>query len=368
MVPGGSVQMSAQASMGGPGPVIMAPQGGSFTAAPPPGALPRGGSFAAGPMPFQPMGGSMQMSSAPMVRPMGGSITMPVARPTGITIGPCGNPGCGNSGTNQCSQCGVKAYCSVDCQQKDWPAHKAICKKMAAERTQSLGPQVMPQGGAMQMPQGGAQFPQMFGGSITMPVASPTGINIGPCGNAGCSKSGTNQCSQCGAKAYCSVECQQKDWPNHKAGCKKIAAERKGGAPAGMPPGGGGSFVRPLVPQMGGHMGPGNRIQIPVQQQQVAMPQGGMMMPQGGGFPMAVPGGSFTAAPMQPMPMGGSFSAAPMGGSFTAAPMPMPGSFMQQPMQPMQFGGGMPMQQPRGMPQPGMPLQGPTPSMRVEMA
>merc|ERR1719235_1821658 len=96
----------------------------------------------------------------------------------------------------------------------------------------------------MGSPMGGDAFPRTFGGSITMPVARPAGLTIGPCGNPGCSKPGLLQCSQCGQKAYCSVECQQKDWPAHKAECKRIAAARSAnpaaaaaGAPSPLPPG-----------------------------------------------------------------------------------------------------------------------------------
>eukprot|EP00026_Physarum_polycephalum_P005051 Phypoly_transcript_05077.p1 GENE.Phypoly_transcript_05077~~Phypoly_transcript_05077.p1 ORF type:complete len:609 (-),score=73.08 Phypoly_transcript_05077:208-1770(-) len=32
-------------------------------------------------------------------------------------------------------------------------------------------------------------------------------------------------CSGCGVRAYCGRECQLKDWPNHKAECKKVQAE-----------------------------------------------------------------------------------------------------------------------------------------------
>merc|ERR1719331_2810913 len=122
------------------------------------------------------------------------------------------------------------------------------------------------QAGSMQQP---------MGGSITMPVAQPAaagGATIGPCDNPGCPRQGTNQCSQCGTKAYCSVECQQKDWPSHKAECKRIAAERKAAGvancppctPAGSAPGG---FVRQLQQQQQPQASPygvqQNRIQIP---------------------------------------------------------------------------------------------------------
>jgi len=45
------------------------------------------------------------------------------------TLGACGNPACNKDGTNLCSTCGTKAYCSVSCQQSHWKTHKPDCKK-----------------------------------------------------------------------------------------------------------------------------------------------------------------------------------------------------------------------------------------------
>lgn len=42
---------------------------------------------------------------------------------------PCAVEGCTGHGTKLCSRCGQKAYCSPECQRKDWKVHKLTCKK-----------------------------------------------------------------------------------------------------------------------------------------------------------------------------------------------------------------------------------------------
>ena len=39
------------------------------------------------------------------------------------------------------------------------------------------------------------------------------------CGNPGCDRPGTNQCSGCFSFVYCGRSCQVEDWPNHKQVC-----------------------------------------------------------------------------------------------------------------------------------------------------
>ncbi|KAI9338074.1 hypothetical protein DFJ73DRAFT_587145 [Zopfochytrium polystomum] len=41
----------------------------------------------------------------------------------------CGGCGAPIDGTKRCARCGKVAYCGVECQRKEWPAHKAMCSK-----------------------------------------------------------------------------------------------------------------------------------------------------------------------------------------------------------------------------------------------
>ncbi|CAK9077965.1 unnamed protein product [Durusdinium trenchii] len=42
---------------------------------------------------------------------------------------PCAAPGCESTGSKLCSRCGKAAYCSAECQRKDWKVHKLQCQK-----------------------------------------------------------------------------------------------------------------------------------------------------------------------------------------------------------------------------------------------
>jgi hypothetical protein len=40
---------------------------------------------------------------------------------------------CGNQQAKRCGGCGgLRSYCSADCQRRDWPTHKHVCKHHAA--------------------------------------------------------------------------------------------------------------------------------------------------------------------------------------------------------------------------------------------
>jgi hypothetical protein len=46
------------------------------------------------------------------------------------------------------------------------------------------------------------------------------------CQNESCDASKTKKCAGCYSTWYCSTECQQVDWPNHKTECKEIQQDR----------------------------------------------------------------------------------------------------------------------------------------------
>jgi len=43
----------------------------------------------------------------------------------------------------------------------------------------------------------------------------------------GCNKVGLKKCKSCKAVYYCSIECQKKDWKNHKVNCKATPKDEK---------------------------------------------------------------------------------------------------------------------------------------------
>ena len=85
----------------------------------------------------------------------------------------------------KCSGCGQVEYCGKECQKKDWPVHKPIC---------------------------------LIHKSKTHPVTK-CDVVMATCG--GCGKNSTSllKCSRCSTIAYCSKECQRKDWTRHEETC-----------------------------------------------------------------------------------------------------------------------------------------------------
>lgn len=55
---------------------------------------------------------------------------------------------------------------------------------------------------------------------------SPDMSHLHFCQNDRCGESKTKKCAGCYSTWYCSLECQQVDWPNHRAECKEIQQDR----------------------------------------------------------------------------------------------------------------------------------------------
>ena len=94
----------------------------------------------------------------------------------------------------KCSRCGEAQYCGQSCQRKHWKEHKLVC---------------------------GIQKESHFNIQTSkLPAASSIAQNIAQHKCEGCEKefSSLRKC-QCHQVAYCSVECQRKDWQKHKDVC-----------------------------------------------------------------------------------------------------------------------------------------------------
>ncbi|CZT17860.1 uncharacterized protein RCC_03696 [Ramularia collo-cygni] len=50
----------------------------------------------------------------------------------------CKSGGQHGKSLNRCGRCGTAAYCSSECQQKDWSVHKAVCAMSAEDRGKAL--------------------------------------------------------------------------------------------------------------------------------------------------------------------------------------------------------------------------------------
>ena len=87
-----------------------------------------------------------------------------------------------DSNMKKCTQCKSAAYCSRECQRADWKRHRSECQ-------------------TQQLPNKSSQV---------------------SCCN-GCEVLGTKmkKCSQCKNASYCSLECQRRDWKNHKVTCRR---------------------------------------------------------------------------------------------------------------------------------------------------
>ncbi|KAJ7148760.1 hypothetical protein C8R43DRAFT_516496 [Mycena crocata] len=56
------------------------------------------------------------------------------------------------------------------------------------------------------------------------------------CAIAGCTQEGISQCGKCKKRFYCTADCQQKDWPEHKKQCKRPNASPTPGPTPTMSP------------------------------------------------------------------------------------------------------------------------------------
>ena len=102
----------------------------------------------------------------------------------------------------KCSRCGEAQYCGQSCQRKHWKEHKLVC---------------------------GIQKESHFDIQTSrLPTASRIAQNIAQHKCEGCEKefSSLRKC-QCRQVAYCSVECQRKDWQKHKDMCTVRTPRRR---------------------------------------------------------------------------------------------------------------------------------------------
>jgi hypothetical protein len=122
---------------------------------------------------------------------------------------PCSS--CGASTSLVCAVCLKAHFCSRPCAAKAWPGHRAACAEfavLAALPDAALVPVPPPAPLASMKPVVGARV-----GAWEHPG---TGFNCAVCG-----KTDAAVCARCRLVGYCGAEHQRKDWPAHKAVCRK---------------------------------------------------------------------------------------------------------------------------------------------------
>ncbi len=117
-----------------------------------------------------------------------------------------------------CATCVTSRYCSRECQGKDWPQHKIVCKESKKKKQQELE----------------ATAKKKERKLAEDKAAAITAVTNPPC--ACCGGVSFQECSGCGFVHYCDRACQMKHWPVHKILCREspiykanqeLAAEKK---------------------------------------------------------------------------------------------------------------------------------------------
>ncbi|KAL5004852.1 hypothetical protein ScPMuIL_018308 [Solemya velum] len=111
-----------------------------------------------------------------------------------------------------CSRCHKSAYCSKDCQKKDWKNHRQNCtSKDGTYHSRDADPEE-----CKPSKQTDAPTPQSSGHNN---AASSKG-----CGDrcSVCGTRSTKTCARCKIAIYCSTICQRQHWAVHKPHCVKV--------------------------------------------------------------------------------------------------------------------------------------------------
>ena len=133
----------------------------------------------------------------------------------------CGARSTPTSRLQVCTGCDAVAYCSPACQRKDWKAHKELCTALREAAGASPPP-----------------APILFSNeNIARPPLLPPPPPFAPSrcdgcgaleGGAGGGEGGApfrlSSCA-CHTVVFCSVDCQKRSWPGHRAACKEARAK-----------------------------------------------------------------------------------------------------------------------------------------------
>ena len=117
---------------------------------------------------------------------------------------------CGKFADLECSECGLRGYCSAECQQDDWLKHTLICQEKIEERKQRKKSKSSKSKKKKKHKKRKKHKKSKSRASNTL---TPS-VDVCVCG-----KEAEFECSQCEKQGYCSEECQLKDWTVHQTLC-----------------------------------------------------------------------------------------------------------------------------------------------------
>ena len=117
---------------------------------------------------------------------------------------------CGKFADLECSECGLRGYCSFDCQQDDWFKHAMICQEKIEERKQRK----KSKSSKSKKKKKHKKHKKHKKSKSRASTSFTPSINVCICG-----KEAEFECSRCEKQGYCSEECQLKDWIAHQMYC-----------------------------------------------------------------------------------------------------------------------------------------------------
>ena len=115
---------------------------------------------------------------------------------------------CGASTSLVCASCLKARFCSPACAAAAWAGHRAACAEFSvlAELPEEALPPVPPAAPLASMTEPDAGAPAFAGSGFAC---------------AACGSTNAAVCARCRLVGYCGAEHQKKDWPAHKAVCRK---------------------------------------------------------------------------------------------------------------------------------------------------